>query len=238
MDFIFEMSKLFFSFFKFLYQNFSFPILIFILVFLFRKQVMEILKDFTEGEIRFPNGSVKVTRRNIEKDRITYSKKFESKNNLSIKLSAQQMSSKIKDLFGVEYEDGIPIDNSEGGGAPPKSKSNDPHVFNSHLFNIVVSESGLQQEYDFFGFKETVIALYTAYLSNYKKDKWATKGGAIYAFSDREQSLEEQAFDIITKYYSEAMRNEDEWDLETIKSYQKLIRVVLVSYQITDLSIE
>ena len=80
--------------------------------------------------------------------------------------------------------------------------------------------------------------MYTAYLSNYKKDKWATKGGAIYAFSDREQSLEEQAFDIITKYYSEAMRNEDEWDLETIKSYQKLIRVVLVSYQITDLSIE
>lgn len=238
MDCIFEMSKLFFSFFKFLYQNFSFPILIFILVFLFRKQVIEILNDFTEGEIRFPNGSVKVTRENIEKDRITYSKKFESENNLSIKLSAEQMSSKIKDLFGVEYEDGIPIDNSGGGGAPPKSESNNPSVFNAHLFNIVVSESGLKEEYDFFGFKETVIALYTAYLSNYKKDKWLTKGGAVYAFSDREESLEEQAFNIITKYYSEAMRNEDEWDLETIKSYQKLIRVVLVSYQITDLSIE
>ena len=36
-------------------------------------------------------------------------------------------------------------------------------------------------------------------------------------FLIEEQSLEEQAFDIITKYYSEAMRNEDEWDLGNYK---------------------
>lgn len=234
---IFEMLKLIFSFFKFLYQNFSFPILIFILVLLFRKQIMEILKDFAEGEVKFPSGSVKVTRRSIEKERVNYSKKVESKNNQSIELSAEEMSSKIKELFGVEFEDGIPIGKG-GGGAPPKSKSHDPYVFKSHLFNVVVSESGLEKEYDSFGFKETIITLYTSYLSNYKKDKWITNDEDFYDFSKREKSLEEQSFDIITKYYLEAMSNDDEWDFKTIKEYQKLIRVVLVSYQITELSRE
>ena len=231
LDYIIEMFKLYFSFLKFLYQNFTFPILILTLVLLFRKQIMEILKDFVEGEIRFPNGSVKVTRRNIEKDYDEYLERFERQNHKTISLSAEEMSYKIQKLFGVKYEDGIPIGEG-GGGAPLKSESDNPNVFKSHLFAMVVSEESLEEEYNFFGFKETIVTLYTAYLSYYKKDKWVTKGGAIYTFSNREESLEKQAFDIITSYYTEAMSKNKEWDLETIKAYQKLIRVVLVSYQI------
>lgn len=235
---MYEILKLIFSFLKFLYQNFSFPILILIFVILFRKQIIEILRDFTEGEIRFLNGSVKVTRERIEKDQEEYLKQFELENNQSIQLDAEEMSSKIQELFGVVYKNGIPIDDSGGGGAPSKSESRSPAVFNAHLFSMVVDEKSLKEEYQFFGFKETIVSLYTAYLSNYKKDKWITKGGAPYHVSNREESLEERAFYIITKYYLNAINSDKEWNFATVKSYQKLIRVVLVSYQVTERNIE
>src|SRR5699024_10976793 len=79
---------------------------------------------------------------------------------------------------------------------------------------------------------------YTDYLSNYKKDKWITKGGDPYHVSNREESLEERAFYIITKYYLNAINSEKEWNIATMKSYLKLIRVVLVSYEIRDRNIE
>src|SRR5699024_11744994 len=163
---MYEILKLIFSFLKFLYQNFSFPILILIFVILFRKQIIEILSDFTEGEIRFLNGSVKVTRKRIEKDQEEYLKQFELENNQSIQLDAEEMSSKIQELFGVVYKNGIPIDDSGGGGAPSKSESRSPAVFNAHLFSMVVDEKSLKEEYQFFGFKEAIVSLYTAYLSN------------------------------------------------------------------------
>ena len=59
------------------------------------------------------------------------------------------MSAKIGELFGVEYKDGLPIDNYGGGGAPPKSESHNPSVFNAHLFSIVASEDSLKEEYNF-----------------------------------------------------------------------------------------
>ncbi|EFU04672.1 hypothetical protein, partial [Enterococcus faecalis] len=55
-----------------------------------------------------------------------------------------------------------------------------------------------------------------------------------YHVSNREESLEKKAFDIITGYYLEAMNTRKKWNFNTIKSYQKLIRVVLVSYQVIE----
>ena len=234
MECIYEILKSIFSFVKFLYQNCSFPVLFLIIIFLFKEQIKKILTDFTVGEFKFPSGSIKVTRKGIEKDQEEYLRQFEKENDKSIEFDADEMSAKIGELFGVEYKDGLPIDNSGGGGAPPKSESYNPSVFNAHLFSIVASEDSLKEEYKFFGFKETIISLYTAYLSNYKKDKWVTKGGAPYHVSNREESLEKKAFDIITGYYLEAMNTRKEWNFNTIKSYQKLIRVVLVSYQVIE----
>ncbi|MBF2163223.1 hypothetical protein HUW64_010755 [Staphylococcus epidermidis] len=233
MECIYEILKSIFSFIKFLYQNFSFPVLFLIIIFLFKEQIKKVLTDFTVGEFQFPSGAIKVTRKGIEKDQQEYLRQFEKENDKSIELDADEMSSKIGELFGCEYKDGLPIDNSDGGDSH-KSESYSSVVFNAHLFSMVTSEDSLEEEYNFFGFKETIISLYTAYLSNYKNDKWATKGGAPYYVSNREESLEKKAFDIITGYYLEAMNTRKEWDFNTIKSYQKLIRVVLVSYQIIE----
>lgn len=80
------------------------------------------------GEFKFPSGSIKVTRKGIEKDQEEYLRQFEKENDKSIEFDADEMSAKIGELFGVEYKDGLPIDNSGGGGAPPKSESYNPSV--------------------------------------------------------------------------------------------------------------
>ncbi|EJE27103.1 hypothetical protein HMPREF9974_01926 [Staphylococcus epidermidis NIH05005] len=59
MECIYEILKSIFSFVKFLYQNFSFPVLFLIIIFLFKKQIKKILTDFTVGEFKFPSGSIK-----------------------------------------------------------------------------------------------------------------------------------------------------------------------------------
>ena len=70
------------------------------------------MTDFTVGEFKFPSGSIKVTRKGIEKDQQEYLRQFEKENDKSIEFDADEMSAKIGELFGVEYKDGLPIDNS------------------------------------------------------------------------------------------------------------------------------
>ncbi|MGW7832360.1 hypothetical protein ACT9T1_08510 [Staphylococcus xylosus] len=214
-------------FLAFIYKNFSFPILLLILVLIFFKPLSNILANITKGELDFTNGGMKM-KFDIENSTQKYKEEYEKINDKNLELSYEHMSEKIEKLFGEKFKNGIPIDNLGGGGAPPKEYSQDPYVFKSHLFNIIVSEEGLKKEFKDFGFKETIIAIYTSYLSTYKKDKWVLEEG----HRNRNTDLEKEGFEIATYYYSQAIDSEKDWDIDTILAYQKLIRVILVSYEI------
>lgn len=214
------------SFLAFIYKNFSFPILLLILVLIFIKPLKSIIENITKGELDFTNGGLKM-KFDIENSTQEYKKEYEKVNNKNLEISSENMSERIEKLFGQEYKNGIPI-GSGGGGAPPKEYSQNPSVFNAHLFNIIVSEEGLKKEYKEFGFKETIITIYTSFLSTYKKDKWIFEE----EHENRNVDLEKESFEIATYYYTQAMKSEKDWDFDTILAYQKLVRVILVSYQI------
>lgn len=131
------------SFLAFIYKNFSFPILLLILVLIFIKPLKSIIDNITKGELDFTNGGLKM-KFDIENSTEEYKKEYEKVNDKNLELSYESMSDKIEERFGYEYKKGIPI-GSGGGGGPSKEDSQNPYVFNSVLFNVIVSEEGLKK---------------------------------------------------------------------------------------------
>lgn|SRR5699024_4674208 len=226
----------FFNFLLMLYSNFSFPILILILVIVFYSPLLKILENIKEGEVSVGGSVIKVKTEILESS-LEYKGRFAKKIGVDIDLSKEEISNKIENLFGKEdssvfYDEGGgggPSDAIEGGNA-----RNDT-FYMSRLFRIVVDEKTLKADYHSFGSKEIVSTLYTSYLFTYTRDKWLTKGGETFTISNTDKELEERSFNLITKYYNALIFSDEELDLETVKSYQELIRLVMASYEILKL---
>lgn len=228
--------EVFVEVFSFLYSNFSFPILILILVILFYSPLLKILENVKEGEVSVGGSVIKVKTEILESS-LEYKERFVKKIGVDIDLSKEEISNKIEDLFGKE---GSSVFSDEGGGGGPPDaieggNARNDTFYMSRLFRIVVDEETLKEDYHSFGYKEVISALYTSYLSTYTRDKWLTKGGETFTISNTDKELEERSFNLITKYYNILIFSDEELDWETVKSYQELIRLVMASYEILKL---
>lgn len=222
--------------FSFLYSNFSFPILILILVIVFYSPLLKILENVKEGEVSVGGNVIKVKTEIVEST-LEYKERFVKKIGVDIDLSKEEMSNKIEELFGKR---GSNVFSDEGGGGGPldvieEGNARDDTSYMSRLFRIVVDEKTLKEDYHSFGSKEVISTLYTSYLSTYTRDKWLAKGGETFTISNTDKELEETSFNTITKHYNTLISSDEELDWETVKSYQELIKIVIASYEIMKL---
>jgi len=103
-------------------------------------------------------------------------------------------------------------------------------------FAILHSEKELKETYEKYGWQSAIVSLYLAYLSLRERDKISRRvEDYTDKVSDRDLQVEEKSFRAVTDLYIHALKNDSDknrWSWLEIKSYQQLIQIVIVPFDL------
>lgn len=223
LNFLFGMIKLYIPLLEFLYQNFSFPILILLLSFIFRNELSGILSTHKIDKITLNSIelSQKIKEETINKEKIIF-KEHKSIIGNTVK--------SVEDIYKKNLE---VIEKNTNIVEVNDSETLSSMGYIERAEKIVSNKNFLLNELSFGPNIDRVIALYSAFLYFREKDLIDTKGGAIYEFTPRIKEIEEDSFKIVTELYNMALESKREWSKSEILQYQKLIQIVITPYLYT-----